>query len=251
MSVEAITWALRQPVKPSTCKFVLVVLANCASGDTFLAYPSVAYLCDATGQDRKTVLANLTKLREWGLVEDTGKRTGVTKQVVVYRVMCAPDLFGNSPKNGTVPVFPVNSTVFPLKQSQKRDTEPSGTVKEPTAKADARSARGTRLPDGWVPSTDLMAFALGRMSPDEANEELDKFRDHWKSASGAKGVKLDWDATFRNWIRNAKRKPGANHATPVRLSAVERVRANVIAAERRDAEAAGCNADPCLVATDG
>lgn len=45
--------------------------------------------------------------------------------------------------------------------------------------------------------------------------------------------------------------PGANHATPARLSAVERVRANVIAAERRDAEAAGCNADPYLVAADG
>ncbi len=48
----------------------------------------------------------------------------------------------NSPKSGTSTVFPAkktvpktagNSTVFPNKQYQKRDTEPSGTVKEPSS----------------------------------------------------------------------------------------------------------------------
>lgn len=86
MSVEAITWALRQPVKQSSTKFVLVVLANCASAANSLAYPSVAYLSEATGQNRKTIIVNLQRLQADGFIEDTGERRGTTRQVVVYRL---------------------------------------------------------------------------------------------------------------------------------------------------------------------
>ena len=86
MSVEAITWALAQPITHSSAKFVLVVLANCASAENNLAYPSVAYLSDATGQNRKTVLANLRRLCDDGYISDSGERRGATKQIVVYRL---------------------------------------------------------------------------------------------------------------------------------------------------------------------
>jgi hypothetical protein len=86
VSVEAITWALRQPIKQSSAKFVLVVLANCASAANNQAHPSVAYLCDATGQNRKTVIENLRRLADGGYVEDTGERRGATKQIIVYRL---------------------------------------------------------------------------------------------------------------------------------------------------------------------
>ncbi|MFA7604459.1 MAG: helix-turn-helix domain-containing protein [Novosphingobium sp.] len=76
MSIEALAWALKQPVQPSTAKFVLVVIANCANGDEFIAWPSTEYLVEATGQDRKTVLANMRRLREAGYIEDTGERAG-------------------------------------------------------------------------------------------------------------------------------------------------------------------------------
>ncbi len=33
--------------------------------------------------------------------------------------------------------------------------------------------------------------------------EFAKFADYWRSASGAKARKLDWDATWRNWCREA------------------------------------------------
>ncbi|MDG2524624.1 helix-turn-helix domain-containing protein [Stenotrophomonas sp. HITSZ_GD] len=166
MSVEAITWALKQPIRQSSTKFVLVVLANCASGDSWLAFPSTAYLAEATGQDRKTVVSNLAKLREWGLIEDSGKRQGDTRQVIVYRLR-GPDFMWsddggkggekrNSSENGTVPKTEANSTVFPAKQSrfsreesQKRDTEPSLTVrnrKEPSS-AHARDDDGRLSPD--------------------------------------------------------------------------------------------------------
>ncbi|MGQ5267693.1 helix-turn-helix domain-containing protein [Xanthomonas arboricola] len=162
MSVEAITWALKQPVDKSSAKFVLVVLANCAGGDNWEAYPSVAYLAEATGQDRKTVLTNMARLVAAGLIRDTGHRRGTTNQVIVYRLNPPSaaaqqgDASAPSPsvehqikqsqkrdrssvehfdieearnwdsfEGQTVPFFPGNSPVFPPEQSQKRDTEPS------------------------------------------------------------------------------------------------------------------------------
>jgi len=128
MSVEAITWALRQPVAASSAKFVLVVLANCASAEGALAFPSVAYLAESTGQDRKTVVANLKRLVEWGLISDTGERSGRTKQVIVYRLNCGPGLFESPPKTELLqgaerpPKTELfqnrNSSVFPPKESR-------------------------------------------------------------------------------------------------------------------------------------
>lgn len=139
MSVEAITWALKQPVPSSPAKFVLVVLANCASGDTLRAYPSVAYIANATGQDRKTVLLNLDRLRGWGLIEDTGDRAGHTRQIVVYRLR-GDDLLTTVPK--TERFQKRNGSNFPAKQSQiSPETVPNlghgtvRTVKEPVCVA--------------------------------------------------------------------------------------------------------------------
>lgn len=153
VSVEAITWALRQKIPQSSTKFVLTVLANCASGDTFEAHPSAAYLAEATGQDRKTVLSNLAKLRDWGLIVDTGARKGLTGQVVVYRLICTPDLFAedtqkrNRSEKGTVPKSRDNSTVFGVQQSQKRDTETSDTSGN-KERENARGQGDDQLPEG-------------------------------------------------------------------------------------------------------
>jgi len=132
MSLEALNWAIKQPVPNSSAKFVLVAMANRAQPDKkgrVVAYTGIAYLAEVTSQDRKTVVSNMAKLREWNLIEDTGERVGRTNQVPVYELKCPPDLFTeqtqkrNGSKNGTVPKKARNSTVFPAKQSQKRDTD--------------------------------------------------------------------------------------------------------------------------------
>jgi hypothetical protein len=153
VSIEAITWALAQPIKQSSTKFVLVVLANCASADTMMAFPSIAYLADATGQDRKTVLTNLVRLRDCGLIEDTGLRRGETKQIVVYKLRGADMLEQfrnwNSSKIGTVPKTTGKSTNFPPKEAQKRDTEPSEPSERKSEKKAAAAALDITLP-AWI-----------------------------------------------------------------------------------------------------
>lgn len=61
--------------------------------------------------------------------------------------------------------------------------------------------RGTRIPDNF-PGSEEISFALNEgWTWDRAEREAAKFRDHWVSVPGQKGVKLDWPATWRNWIR--------------------------------------------------
>src|SRR5205814_92454 len=41
--------------------------------------------------------------------------------------------------------------------------------------------------------------------------ELLKFRDYWIALPGAKGLKADWPATWRNWIRRITETTGATN----------------------------------------
>lgn len=72
--------------------------------------------------------------------------------------------------------------------------------------ASLRSNRGTRLPNDWSPTGEQLAFARGLGV--DGLEQGDRFRDYWIAQPGQKGVKLDWNGTWRNWIRRAaERKP--------------------------------------------
>ena len=48
-------------------------------------------------------------------------------------------------------------------------------------------------------------------------QTFEKFKDYWISQPGQKGVKLDWFATWRNWVRNTN-APKVNPADIVRLT---------------------------------
>ena len=68
------------------------------------------------------------------------------------------------------------------------------------------SSRGSRLPAGWSPPQEGIDFALEKIGRDRAREELLKFRDYWSAQPGARGVKLNWLATWRNWVRKASER---------------------------------------------
>ncbi|MBO9589084.1 hypothetical protein [Devosia sp.] len=76
-------------------------------------------------------------------------------------------------------------------------------------------SRGTRLPSDFEP--DLAWAVSAGLSLSVVEIEKASFRDYWISQPGAKGVKLDWDATWRNWVRRAiERQPKARGSPPGR-----------------------------------
>lgn len=68
-----------------------------------------------------------------------------------------------------------------------------------------RRGKSTRLPDDWEPAplTGQTAAMVAAWPVGMIERELSKYRDYWKSASGRKAAKSDWDAAWRFWLTNA------------------------------------------------
>jgi hypothetical protein len=132
MSIRAIDWALRQEIKSPTDKFVLVILANYV-GDTGLAFPSTETISRITGLSGRSVIRALDRLVEQRWIEDTGKRTGTTKQIKAYRLSAAIE----SRKADTVTplktdtVTPKTDTASPLRLTQCHPEPLEEPLKEP------------------------------------------------------------------------------------------------------------------------
>ncbi|SMO69583.1 YdaU family protein [Paracoccus laeviglucosivorans] len=87
----------------------------------------------------------------------------------------------------------------------ERNANQKPEVREGKEEAKASSKKkGTRLPADWQLPKVWGDWAVELGLP-EANtrQEADKFRDYWTSVAGAKGLKQDWQATWRNWVRKA------------------------------------------------
>jgi hypothetical protein len=77
--------------------------------------------------------------------------------------------------------------------------------------------RGSRLANNWVLPNDWEYWANKERPDLNAAQVADQFKDFWCSKVGKDATKLDWQATWRNWVRNQKaNKP--NPADIVRLT---------------------------------
>jgi uncharacterized protein YdaU (DUF1376 family) len=78
--------------------------------------------------------------------------------------------------------------------------EPLTTNQEPIVK----TQRGSRLPTDWSLPVDWKTWAEAERPDLNAEKVAESFKDFWISKPGAGGVKLNWEATWRNWVRSQK-----------------------------------------------
>jgi len=77
-------------------------------------------------------------------------------------------------------------------------------IKKEDRRGKPAASRGTRIDPNWQPSPEDRALARAEgFSDPEIDREALQFRDYWLGASGSNAVKLDWSATWRNWVRRA------------------------------------------------
>lgn len=82
-------------------------------------------------------------------------------------------------------------------------------IKDSKRQNSDRPSRGTRIASDWTPSeADRLLAKQEGFSDNEINREALRFRDYWTGRAGSGGVKLDWPATWRNWIRTSGEKLG-------------------------------------------
>ena len=64
-----------------------------------------------------------------------------------------------------------------------------------------RKQRGSRLPADCLLPVEWHAFCKQERPDLLPRQVFDEFKDYWIAQPGQKGVKTDWDATWRNWVR--------------------------------------------------
>ncbi len=102
-----------------------------------------------------------------------------------------------------------NNDIDEPRQSQNQAIQNQNHIEKEEANASSKkSDRGSRLPSGWSLSDEYReaAKAMGA-SEHLIASEAEKFRDFWIAKPGKDGVKLDWLATWRNWVRTALSNP--------------------------------------------
>jgi len=105
---------------------------------------------------------------------------------------------GKSKENAALDNLQVKAWVKP----QKLEPEP---YKEDTDVSSLPRKRATRLSPEWFLPSDWGDWALSEGWPESViRAEAAKFKDYWTSKAGRDAAKMDWGATFRNWMRNCK-----------------------------------------------
>lgn len=114
----------------------------------------------------------------------------------------------NGRKGGIAKYLKTNDNVASAKQmpsnchiEEKRREEKSAAPK--VANKGTRWSKDYPMPDAWL---EYCVKARPDLNP---KDTFESFTDYWVSVAGAKGVKLDWSATWRNWVRSqrASNKP--------------------------------------------
>lgn len=71
------------------------------------------------------------------------------------------------------------------------DTPPKGGVPR---------KRGTRIPEPFVVTLEMREWAAGRVPLVNVDSSTERFVNHWRAKAGKDATKLDWLATWRNWL---------------------------------------------------
>lgn len=82
-----------------------------------------------------------------------------------------------------------------------KQTKTSGGGETQATRASARPARGTRLPPDWQPAPELVRFVLTECTAIDGRTETEGFKEYWLAKAGKDATKLDWQLTYKRWMR--------------------------------------------------
>ena len=215
------------------------------------ARPHVRTIAERAGVSERTAARAITAMRSKGLLTTT-RIHGAGGSIVGcnYNLRDLPpgDLCGTTPGATQAPppltqVSPPSRRGCQDKGTHQRNTPEKKKTSSSSARA-ADAARGTRIADDFAPDAEMLSWVREKCPAVPASEH-ESFIDYWRSVAGAKGLKADWPATWRSWMRRAQsdidagRRPGAGRRpeTGVRPSTTDqRVNSALNLARQLDAE---------------
>jgi hypothetical protein len=198
------------------------------------AWPSVAALARKTALKERAVRAAITELKALGelVVEENAGPGGVNLYRVITKTpaknagvqkmqgaenaplqdspgVASSQVNGHTPAESAPPAF-----TAPLQDAQGPPAESAPvTVNEPPKNSPSESSarakaakRGTRIPDDFAVTAEMVAWARQRCPNVNGKHETEKFTNYWQAKAGQAATKLDWPATWRNWMLSAEER---------------------------------------------
>jgi uncharacterized protein YdaU (DUF1376 family) len=102
----------------------------------------------------------------------------------------------NKESTGVERALDLCSTDVQLTMNHEPTTNNHKPIKEGT--------RGSRLSADWVLPKEWADWAKQERPDLDLRSVSEQFRDYWSAKAGSGSTKLDWQATWRNWVRNQK-----------------------------------------------
>jgi len=228
MSFETLVWVRQIRAGNPSARSVLRVIADHA-GQDHSCYLRTRLIADETELSESTVRNALAHLVDVGLIKvferrhaNGARRSNRYQALVDGEDTPAPDAEDWADIRTRKPAEdPPGAGGGTLREPEGGGPGAGGgTLREPegfpynevtlfeasTSKGRApRPTTATRIPDGFMPTDEMKAWFAAEKLHRVINGRMEheKFVDYWKAAPGAKGRKLDWAATWRNWMRTA------------------------------------------------
>lgn len=170
-----------------------------------------------------------TVLKEFFFLDSGWHHKRCDAEIQAYQSNCKKNklngkLGGRPKKTQSVILGFENETQTKPKQKATNNQEPLTNNQEPITKVEteqlhkngtedvkkSREVRATRFNSAQKPPDQWLEFCKDERPDLDAALTFDRFADYWAAVPGAKGRKLDWFATWRNWVRSEKRTHAAN-----------------------------------------
>ncbi len=215
MGFKDAEWAYTLPL-PLTQTAVLAAVCHRTSDRTHKTTVKQQTIATMLGCDRATVLRTLGILEAAGLIVRTprdrsnGSKTSDTITVCVTESNVAES-------NVTESNVAENRDLGDSESHPVRDK--SLTRSNPDQREGA-ATRGTRIPEPFILTADMRHWAATEAPAVDVDLATRMFVDHFRASTGRNATKLDWLATWRNWIRRDQQTAARR---PQRLNDTERV----------------------------
>lgn len=227
---------LRDPDLSTTARLVYALLCCYAGGaGPREAYPSKRTLAKHVGCTKRTVIRALGELAERGVlrIERQQDAKGQWCSSRYWLRDFQPGVVSQVSRGSDTDVTRVVSqvsqgVVTQMSHQNNTNSEQTNEQTNEQAEADAsgalpglpepqRRTKGTRLNPDWQPSPALVAWTREHCPRVNVAGTVETFVDYWLAKPGQSGVKVDWDATWRNWARRDQERMGGarNGHTPV------------------------------------
>lgn len=229
-----VTKAVRASTLPAPARLVMFVLADAATVGTAEIperhNPSLKVLAAETGLNESTVKRHLLALERDGWVgrdRPTMKAAQLHGERTRYRLLVpegadvAQARVLTEPSEGAEEAQP-GRRGSPAQGAEEAQTRAhSAPHKEDLPVLDlpdqnlgphsgrTKAQRGTRIPANFAVTPEMREWAMANVPSLAGSRETEKFINFWRAKAGRDAVKLDWEATWRNWMLKA-----AEYAVP-------------------------------------